>query len=241
MGFTTKIEWASHTWSPWMGCTNVSAGCEHCYAEAWAKRAGADFVKWGNAPRTRTVNRDSVKWNKRTAGERRICFPSLCDPFDNQVPDEWRADFWSMVADTPALAWTVLTKRPQNIAKMLPTNWGDGWPNVWLGVTTENQIETKGRIPILQSIPAVVRFLSAEPLLEAIEPDLEGIDWVIIGGESGPRRRPINLAWIRSLRDQCLAANVAAFVKQIDGKAPIPPDLMVRQWPAYNLGLSMAG
>ena len=81
---------------------------------------------------------------------------------------------------------------------MLPANWGDGWPNVWLGVTTENQAEADRRIPILQSIPAVVRFLSAEPLLEQIAPDLSGIHWVIVGGESGIKRRPVDLAWMRS-------------------------------------------
>src|SRR5690349_4528275 len=88
--------------------------------------------------------------------------------------------------------------------------------------------ETDRRIRILQSVPTVVRFLSAEPLLEAITPDLDGVHWVIVGGESGPQRRPIDLAWMRLLRDQCLAANVAVFIKQVDGKAPIPPDLMVR-------------
>lgn len=230
MGYTTGIEWASHTWSPWMGCTNVSPGCDNCYAEEWATRF--HFAEWGNAPRRRKANwRDPILWNKKAAGQRRIIFPSLCDPFDNQVPDEWRDALWRLIADTPALTWTLLTKRPQNIRKMLPTNWGDGWPNVWLGVTTENQTEADRRIPLLQSIPAVVRLLSAEPLLEAITPDLRGIHWVIVGGESGDRRRPIDLAWMRSLRDQCAAEDVDCFVKQVDGKADIPPDLMVRQTP----------
>jgi len=230
MAYTTGIEWAAHTWSPWIGCTNVSAGCDHCYAETWAKTY--NFVDWGNPPRRRKANwRDPIKWNSRTNGERRICFPSLCDPFDNQAPDEWRADLWDLIRNTPALTWTSLTKRPQNIKKMLPNNWGDGWPNVWLGVTTENQTEADRRIPLLQAIPATVRFLSAEPLLEAITPDLRGIHWVIVGGESGSQRRPVELSWMRELRDQCLTADVAVFIKQVDGKAAIPADLMVRQWP----------
>jgi protein gp37 len=105
------------------------------------------------------------------------------------VPEAWRADLWRLIADTPALTWTLLTKRPQNIRKMLPGDWGDGYPNVWLGVTTENQEEAERRIPLLRAVPAVVRFLSAEPLLEMIKPDLRGIAWVISGGESGSKNR----------------------------------------------------
>lgn len=234
MGYATGIEWASHTWSPWIGCTNVSAGCDNCYAETMmAKRL--HFVEWGNAPRRRTAEngwREVRKWNRKAADERRICFPSLCDPFDNQAPDEWRDDLWSLIADTPALTWTLLTKRPQNIRKMLPDNWGDGWPNVWLGVTTENQTEADRRIPMLQSIPAVVRFLSAEPLLEPIAPDLAGIHWVICGCESGSQARPCDLDWIRSLRDQCSAAGSAFFLKQamIDHELVSVPMLEGRQW-----------
>jgi protein gp37 len=94
MGYTTTIEWADHTWSPWIGCTNVSPGCDHCYAEAWAARFR--FVGWGNVPRRRSANwREPMKWNRQApaAGTRRIVFPSLCDPFDNRVSDEWRAEF----------------------------------------------------------------------------------------------------------------------------------------------------
>jgi protein gp37 len=115
---------------------------------------------------------------------------------------------------------------------MLPANWGDGWSNVWLGVTTENKTEAMRRTPILQATPAAVRFLSAEPLLEPITPDLGGIAWVICGGESGSKeRRPVDLQWMRSLRDQCSDEDVAFFAKQVDGQQELPPDLLVRQFP----------
>jgi protein gp37 len=174
---------------------------------------------------------------------RKVFCASWADVFDNQVPEEWRADLWALIASTPNLDWLLLTKRPQNIAKMLPATWGKGWPNVWLGTTTENQAEANRRIPHLQSIPAVVRFLSAEPLLEAITPALNGIGWVICGGESGHNARYMEPAWAYSLREQCVKAGVKFFMKQMSQpkKNAIPADLMVRQWPAYNLGLSMAG
>jgi protein gp37 len=143
------------------------------------------------------------------------------------------------------LDWLLLTKRPQNILNMLPTDWGDGWSHVWLGCTCENQQEADRRIPHLQAVPARLRFLSCEPLLEAVCPDLTGIDWVIVGGESGSHARPMDPAWARQLRGQCAAA-VAYFFKQAgsdrrarpgvthkkgEDPAEWPADLRVRQFP----------
>lgn len=234
MGANSKIEWTDHTFNPWVGCTKVSPACDHCYAEGWAERTGQSRLWGGERRRTTAANwRQPIKWNRdaSASSERRKVFcASLADVFDNQVPAEWRADLWSLVAATPRLNWLLLTKRPQNIAKMLPPDWHNGWPNVWLGTTVENKAECR-RINHLRHIPAAVRFLSCEPLLEEIEPDMTGISWVICGGESGPGARLMNPAWARSLRDQCAAAGVPFFMKQMTRKALIPDDLMVREFP----------
>jgi protein gp37 len=118
---------------------------------------------------------------------------------------------------TPHLVWMLLTKRPQNILRMVPSRWKTIWPqNVWAGITVENRICAQKRIPHLLRVPSPVRFLSCEPLLEDLgQIELSGIDWVIIGGESGSHARPMELAWVRSLRDQCIAVNVPCFVKQL--------------------------
>jgi len=226
----THIEWTAAadgtpgaTFNPWTGCTKVSAACDHCYAESWAKRSG--LVQWGNYPRRRTSEdywRQPLKWNRqaeRTGVRRKVFCASLADVFDNQAPAQWRSDLWALIELTPRLDWLLLTKRPQNIAKMLPSTWGTGWPNVWLGTTGENPEECR-RIDHLRRVPAVVRFLSCEPLLAEIRPDLTGISWVICGGESGPNARPMHPDWARSLRDQCQAAGVPFFFKQWGEWAP---------------------
>jgi protein gp37 len=259
MAEATKIEWAKHTFNPWTGCTKVSPGCDHCYAEGWAKRSG--HVQWGpHAPRRRTADaywREPLKWNARAQEEgrrARVFCASLADVFDNHasIQPQWRADLWSLIAATPHLDWLLLTKRPQNNAKMLPPTWGDGWPNVWLGTTVENQTEANRRILHLLDTPARVRFLSCEPLLGPVALDMiltdemgiyalsgifsdgsgpsgfsqgPGIDWVICGGESGPGARPMHPDWARSLRDQCAMEGVPFFMKQMHGarKATMPP------------------
>lgn len=259
MGEATKIEWTAtrlrdgtlipgHTFNPWRGCQAVSEGCDHCYAKTLVERYGGNF-----AVRQRTSAtywRQPYKWQKQAEIEGyrpKVFCASLADVFDNQVEPQWRADLWSVIWRTPTLDWLLLTKRPQNIIKMLPTNWGKGWNNVWIGCTAENQAEADRRIPLLLEVPAAVRFLSCEPLLGPvslrqwmclIQPDggpawcdKGGLHWVIVGGESGPGKRPMDLAWARSLRDQCNASGVAFFGKQDDEVRPLPDDLMVRQWP----------
>ena len=179
----------------------------------------------------------------------RSVFPSLCDPFDNQVPTRWRNDMWNVIACRQHLRFLLLTKRPQNIPGMLPTEqigapaWGDGWPNVWLGTTVENQAEADRRIPHLLAVPARVRFLSCEPLLGPVNlhriTETTGfyfnalsskigisfrgvrIDWVICGGESGGNARPMHPDWARSLRDQCARHGVPFFFKQWGDLIPV--------------------
>lgn len=180
MAENSKIEWTDHTFNPWVGCTKVSPACDHCYAESWAKRSG--MVQWGNNPRRRTSAANwlkPLKWNREAeaAGVRRKVFcASLADVFDNHgsITSGWHGDLWHLIHSTPNLDWLLLTKRPQNIKKMLPESygmpaWGSGWPNVWLGVTAENQEEADRRIPILLNAPAAVRFVSVEPLLGPVD------------------------------------------------------------------------
>lgn len=179
MGQGTKIEWADATFSPWIGCQKVSPACDNCYAEAWAVRYEAE-PRWGaqaarrrTAPASwaapRTWQRQADRFEAQNGRARTVFCASLADVFDNQVPDAWRADLWSLIADCDRLIWLLLTKRPQNIKRMLPPDWGEGWPHVWLGTTAENQAEADRRVPALCRVPAAGRFLSCEPLLERVE------------------------------------------------------------------------
>lgn len=246
MAENSKIEWTDHTFNPWVGCTKISPACDHCYAESWAKRTGNANLWAGERRRTTAENwRKPLKWNKDAEVEgvrRKVFCASLADVFDNQVPGGWRDDLWSLIKATPSLDWLLLTKRPQNIAKMLPVTsawlvplpWP--WPNVWLGTTVENQDEMAKRRSHLLSVPAAVHFLSCEPLLERIwlpatDSYWHSLDWVICGGESGGGARLMDEKWARSLRDECAEMNIAFFMKQMTGKKPIPPDLLVRQFP----------
>ncbi len=252
----TRIEWTAtttadgtvlpgYTFNPWVGCTKVSPACDHCYAEGWATRTGQSHLWSGDRRRTSESNwYQPVKWDREAAAaavRRRVFCASLADVFDNQVPTRWREDLWHRIAQTPHLDWLLLTKRPQNIAKMLPDPatgvkpWGCGWRNVWLGTTTENQEEADRRIPHLLSVPAAVHFLSCEPLLgflrlPAQDAYWQPIDWVICGGESGPGARPMHPAWATSLRDQCADADIPFFFKQWGDWAPHTPA------PGGNLG-----
>lgn len=228
----SAIEWTDHTFNPWVGCTKVSDGCKHCYAEALMdKRFGR--VEWGvNGTRKRTSAanwRDPLKWNRdaQAAGIRqRVFCASLADVFEDR-PElaEWRSDLFDLIYSTPHLDWLLLTKRPENVLDMVPANWHAWLPaNVWIGTSIENQAAADERIPHLLRIPASVRFLSMEPLLGPVDLDhvvspgsletLRGVQWVIVGGESGTKARPMHPDWVRSIRDQCQADGVPFFFKQ---------------------------
>lgn len=243
MSENSKIEWCDHTFNPWVGCTPVSAACDYCYAERWAKRSG--LVEWGNNPRHRTSPaywRQPLKWNANARrffdehGRRqRVFCASLADVFDNQVSERWRNDLWELIAECRELDWLLLTKRPQNITKMLPVTdshepgykpWNDEWPwpHVWLGTSAENEEEYRRRWPHLVSVRARILFVSYEPALgslgNAIATHWTKPDWLICGGESGPHARPMHPEWARSVRDQCQAAGVPFFFKQWGEWAP---------------------
>ena len=221
MAQTSKIEWTDSTFNPWIGCTRVSPGCLHCYAEMDSLRRG--WAKWGKGkPRQHTKAdtwKQPIKWNEEAAQEgrrKRVFCASLSDVFDAEVKNEWREELWELIRKTPLLDWLVLTKRPENIRKMLPQDWGDGWPNVCLMTSVEDQLRV-GRIEHLISIPAKYRALSVEPLLGPVklEPQwLEKLDWIIVGGESGGAARPMHPQWARDIRDQCEKAGVKFLFKQ---------------------------
>lgn len=236
MAENSKIEWTDHTFNPWVGCQKVSPGCDHCYAETLMDhRYGR--VQWGphgERKRTSVANwRKPLQWAKaaRGTGQRpKVFCASLADVFDNQAPEGARDDLWNLISKTPELDWLLLTKRPENIAKMLPVL--GHWPNVWLGTTAEDQPHYDRRWPILAAVPAAKRFISYEPALGPLTLSWPHYpDWIICGGESGKDARLMDLAWARSLRDECNRLDIAYFFKQTTKKGPIPDDLMVRQFP----------
>lgn len=273
MGENTGISWADHTFNPWIGCTKVSPACDNCYAEAWDRRWGNG---WGSYNRRRTAPstwNDVRKWNRAAAGAalRPIVFcSSLSDVFDNStaITSGWHGDLWHLIHECQNLIFALLTKRPQNIKKMMPEEygtptWGDGWHNVWLGTTVENQKEADRRLPHLLDIPAALHFVSAEPLLERVDfsryllpmggagscVDIDGnwwhapgscsncrdsIRWMIAGGESGPGARLMHPDWVRDLKDQCARRYVPFHFKQWGDWLPWSPAADAPFWRSQN-------
>jgi protein gp37 len=232
MAEMTKISWADATFNPWIGCQKVSRGCVHCYAEELMdKRYGR--VQWGpTGTRVRTAAsnwRQPLRWNRQAfaAGERKRVFcSSLADVFEDRPElDTWRRDLAQLITATPHLDWLLLTKRPENAKQMIYEMWfpDAAWPkNYWLGTSVEDRKSGLPRIDVLRGVPAPLRFLSVEPLVEDIGPiDLSGIGWVIVGGESGAAASPMHPAWARSVRDQCIAAGVPFLFKQWGQWSPI--------------------
>jgi len=229
MGQTSKIQWTEATWNPWRGCHKVSAGCKYCYMFRTMNRWHQD----GNVPvRSKTTFRDPLKWK-----EPKLIFTCSMSDWFVEEADEWRPEAWDIIRQTPHHTYQILTKRPERILECLPGDWGDGWPNVWLGVSVEDQQSANTRIPLLLMVPAVVHYLSCEPLLSAVDlamvdqnkhfwlpdpaiPGATAIDWVIIGGESGNesgpyRYRKMHPDWVMKLMDQCAKSSVPVFVKQL--------------------------
>lgn len=243
MGETTGISWTDHSFNCWWGCQRVSPGCENCYAEAFDKRTGG--AHWGPGERRFFGEKhwaEPLKWNaaaEKAGVRRRVFCASMADVFeDRRDLDAERAKLWPLILATPALDWLLLTKRPENVPALAPYV---VWPrNVWIGTTVEDQKRADERIPLLRAVPAAVRFLSAEPLLEPLDlyGRLDGIDWVIVGAESGPGARPFKVQWIQDIAGAC--RHVALFIKQI-GAAPADLDIKLRdrkggdmsEWPEW--------
>lgn len=228
MGKNSKIEWTHHTFNPWWGCTRVSAACVHCYAEAWSKRVGKKL--WGpKAPRRFFGDAhwmEPIKWHREAKKEgrrARVFCASMADVFEARDDlDPWREKLWKLIGDTPQLDWLLLTKRPERILKTVP--WSAAWPeNIWIGTTVEDQESADERLPHLANVPAIVKFISAEPLLSELDISRwieSSINWVITGGESGPHARPSSPSWFRKLLIQCMQADVPFHFKQWGDWAP---------------------
>ena len=240
----TGIEWTDATWNPVTGCTKVSPGCAHCYAEAITLRfkRGGPFLPGKTTIRLHPDRLDQPsKWRR----PRRIFVNSMSDLFHEDVPFEFVDDIFEVMAANPRHTYQILTKRPERMLDYVEwTHWRVWPPQVWAGVSVENQYWADRRIPPLLETPAAVRFLSVEPLLKPVELArwltwcqlcfarrddhlFEGWDhsavtpdWVIVGGESGPKARPMDPDWVRSLRDECGAAGVPFFFKQWGGARP---------------------
>lgn len=225
----SSIEWTDATWNPSTGCDRVSTGCEHCYALTLAKRLQAmgnvRYQTDGN-PRSSgpgfglTLHYDLIDKPKQWTTPRRIFVNSMSDVFHPRIPALFVSSILGTVRDCPQHVFQVLTKRPERMARLIAELQPDPLPNLWLGTSIEN-LDYISRLDTLKEIPAAIRFLSLEPLLGPLRGlDLDRIHWVIVGGESGPHYRPVDLGWIREIRDQCLAKRVAFFLKQIGGQTP---------------------
>jgi protein gp37 len=233
---TTKIEWAEKVWNPVTGCTKVSEGCRHCYAERMAKRLAG---RYGYPPTPDQFNvtlhpdklEEPLHWKKPA----RIFVESMGDLFHKDVPDDFIDDVFNLMSEAFWHTFLILTKRPERMMCILENYSGylnitKIWPNVWLGVSVEDQKTADERIPWLLKTPAVVRFVSVEPMLGEVnltgnsdkeiwpwmlaKEDGHAIDWVICGGETGPGARPLQPEWVENLLSQCLRAKVPFFFKQ---------------------------
>jgi protein gp37 len=256
MAQNSKIEWTHHTANLWHGCTKVHEGCDNCYAETLAKRWGNDV--WGNdKPRKEVASvwRELDKMQKSAAqvGEmHRVFVGSMMDIFEkpmslidskgNYYPEQDTGSLrWELFLRIDAgqynnLQFLLLTKRPSNINKYIPEHWKTAPPvNVMFGTSPVNQQTFETLVRHLKEVNGK-RFLSIEPQLDKIVlGDLQGIDWIIQGGESGHHKRPFNLEWARSMRDECKALGVPYFFKQIDKIQQIPDDLLIRNFPTETV------
>ena len=279
----TSIEWTDETWNPVTGCTKVSPGCAHCYAERLFPRAYGKDRKFTDIQLHPERLSKPLHWRK----PRLVFVNSMSDLFHEDVPVQFIDKVFTVMGLAPKHTFQVLTKRPDRMRTYCcdPATFGrvmalsaelidridgvsqriehrdDGLPgfqleNVWLGVSVEDQRRADERIPVLLDTPAAMRFVSAEPLLGPISFDssnqsyprrsnflsgVEGeriydgkkcaLDWVIVGGESGPGARPMDPEWARFIREQCHASRIPFFMKQMAKKKPIPEDLMIREWP----------
>lgn len=245
MSERTGIAWTDHTFNPWWGCTKVSPGCANCYAEGEARRRGHDV--WGPRAARRGFGdahwKEPERWNRaamRDGRPHRVFCASMADVFErvgevngpglpiderDYLMEGRRGKLWALIERTLWLRWQLLTKRPENVASMIPEDWRNGLPgNVWLGTSAEDQERLEQRLPHLLRIRAGVLFLSLEPLLGPIDllAALQKADpygfaplrWVIVGGESGPRARPMDPAWVVRIQDECHRLAIPFFLKQ---------------------------
>lgn len=257
MSQKTNIQWTDATVNFWTGCKKVSAGCKYCYMYRDKERYGKDPSE------VVLVSDKTIMGTLRKLTIPSKIFTCSWSDFFIEEADRWRDKAWKIIKDHPQHQWQILTKRPERIRQCLPDDWGDGYENVWLGVTVENQLSANDRIWQLIDAPAKVKFISVEPLLEEVDLWLDKcltgnlledkIDWVIVGGESGNDAgkylyRPCKVEWMELIVQQCDSANIPVFVKQMGthlakelnmsdrhgGKIEeFPERLKIRQFPKY--------
>ena len=249
MGDRTRIEWTNATWNPTTGCTKVSAGCDHCYAAVLAARRLSDIYLARTPANDSAANRrdpfavrlwpERLSYPLRWKEPRRIFVNSMSDLFHADIPEAFQRRIFEVMLQADQHIYQVLTKRPSRAERFVRRNpdlfvAGIVPAHIWIGASVENQVVIH-RVDQLRQVPAEVRFLSCEPLLGALELDLDSIDWVIVGGESGIGYRPLNLDWARSVRDQCVVAGVPLFFKQVGGRTPKAGkrSLDGREWNEY--------
>ncbi|WP_406297389.1 phage Gp37/Gp68 family protein [Embleya sp. NBC_00888] len=227
MSDRSPIEWTEATWNPTTGCDRISSGCDHCYALSMARRLkimGASKYQTDGDPRTSgpgfglAIHPASLDVPRGWKRPRMVFVNSMSDLFHARVPLGFIRDVFEVMTQTPQHTYQILTKRSRRLRQMAEVL---NWPkNVWIGVSVEN-VKAMHRIEDLRPVPAAVRFLSCEPLLGPLGGlNLERIDWVIAGGESGPGFRPVEEAWVQGVRDACSAAQVPFFFKQWGGRNP---------------------
>lgn len=211
MGENSGIEWTNHTWNPFVGCIKVSQGCKHCYMYR-------DQERYGNDPRAIRRTSDATFYKPKTWHDPARVFTCSWSDFFLEEVDGWRDDAWGVIRDTPHLTYQILTKRPERIQVCLPDDWREGWPNVWLGTSIESN-DVMGRAADLVRNPAAVHFVSFEPLLGPVWDwfRLRDIEWVIVGGESGPAARPMNERWALDIIRWCERESIPVFFKQWGG------------------------
>ena len=235
MADKTGIAWTDSTFNAWWGCVKVGPECANCYAETLDVATGGH--NWGIGTRPRTMSssnwrrpriweREHEKFFEENGHKRRVFCGSVMDWADKNAPGTLVGDkefnqrdrLWSLIKETPNLSWLMLTKRSPNIVKYLPSDWGEGYQNVALGVSVGDRKHGLPRIDDLRKVPAKIRFLSIEPLIEDLgKINLEGIHWVIVGGESGENFRPMKMEWALNIYEQCLEQNIPFFFKQTGG------------------------
>lgn len=264
MGRNSRVSWCDHSFNPWWGCVQIGIGCVNCYARDFAERLGYDV--WGKDKPRRLFEQnrwnEPRRWNRvaeKAAEKHKIFCGSMCDVFEihpdpiynANVLDVERQKLWDLIEETPNLIWMLLTKRPENIQKLLPERWALGWGagvprHIWFGVSASTQAELNDRWAILDSETHYLRpsilFLSLEPLVEPVDlaAELEEIDcgdeehdwwtrspdWVILGAESGRKRRPFDASWAVRPYRQCSEAGIPFFGKQDSGLGPEVPLLI---------------
>jgi protein gp37 len=227
MATRTGIEWTEVTWNPTTGCDRISAGCDNCYALALAKRlkamGSAKYQRDGD-PRTSgpgfglATHPGALRQPYRWGSPRIVFVNSMSDLFHARIPVDFVTQVFSVIADTPQHTYQVLTKRSSRLRRIASRL--DWPPNLWMGVSVEDN-DALYRVDDLRAVPAAVRFLSCEPLIGPLDDlSLDGIGWVIAGGESGPDHRPVDICWLTGIRDRCVDAGVPFFFKQWGGRTP---------------------